>query len=463
MNKKSTPPNLLKHTDDDFRNAVQSIPIGILEIDLDNCIVFANKFALDLLQMTEKDIESGLCLKDIVSPSQIRAVSEGLKRLKEGTEPISMGIRVRRRDGVEIPTETTARLIIEKGVPVGYTSYSTDMTRRIAIEERIRQQEGLFSFILDHSSFVGILIVDDQFKIEYVNDRVCEIIGRTRGELQGSDFRAFIAEESLQLVADRYVRRQKGEKMPPEYSISIIRADNSIRNLKVSASLMTGADKSRKTVAQVIDITDELNQKKALEESEHQYRTLLETMDSGLCVDNESGICIMANQALCDMIGYPSPTDLVGKPIIQWIQGWTITEVEAKTAARKEGTADHYEVNLTHRSGEIIPAIVHASPWFDSSGEYLGSFSVFTDVSELKRAEAESRFLLDLLLHDIGNQLQLILAGADLLDRESTGEQIDNARRYVLDGASRCIELISNVRRAEESKSEPLVITDLAY
>jgi signal transduction histidine kinase len=70
---------------------------------------------------------------------------------------------------------------------------------------------------------------------------------------------------------------------------------------------------------------------------------------------------------------------------------------------------------------------------------------------------------LDLLLHDIGNQLQLILAGADLLDKDSPPKQVDNARRYVLDGASRCIELICNVRRAEESKSDPLISTDLGY
>ncbi|MCK5151982.1 MAG: PAS domain S-box protein, partial [Candidatus Thorarchaeota archaeon] len=158
-----------------------------------------------------------------------------------------------------------------------------------------------------------------------------------------------------------------------------------------------------------------------------------------------------------------SPEDIIGQPITLWVQGWSRSDIEQKVTERKAGKHERYELNLIHKTGELVPAIVHASPWFDPSGQYLGSFAVFTNVSELKRAEADSRFLLDLLLHDIGNQLQLILAGADLLDSDSPPNQVDNARRYVLDGANRCIELISNVRRAEESKSDPLIATDLAY
>ena len=65
------------------------------------------------------------------------------------------------------------------------------------------------------------------------------------------------------------------------------------------------------------------------------------------------------------------------------------------------------------------------------------------------------------LLHDIGNQLQLILAGGDFLEKDSPPEQIMRSKRYVMDGALRCLELIQKVRKAEESKTEPLKSMDI--
>jgi PAS domain S-box-containing protein len=461
--KHTTTPSMLDELDrSKFREIAEVMPVAILDIDLDFQVKYANPSAKKLLRLKDVDI-SDLSLSDIISHTQYNTITEGLRQLQSIEDPVSIGIRVRRKDGVDIPTETTARLVTHEGRAVGYTSYSMDMTRRLAIEEKIREQEGLFQILVDHSSFIGILIVGMNFELEYVNDRLCEILGRTRGELLHSDFRNLLAPESRDLVAERYVRRQRGEEVPNTYTFKIIRPDGEMRTLRISVSLMTSNGFSMKTVAQIIDISEELEHQSALAESEHKHRTLIETMDSGLCVDDENGICQLANQALCDMIGYDKPEDLVGKPINLWVQGWIRSDFEKKIKERKAGKSEHYELNLIHKTGELIPTIVHASPWVDPTGQYLGSFAVITNVSELKNAEAESRFLLDLLLHDIGNQLQLILAGADLLDKDSPPQQVESARRYVLDGASRCIELISNVRRAEESKGDPLISTDLGY
>jgi len=78
--------------------------------------------------------------------------------------------------------------------------------------------------------------------------------------------------------------------------------------------------------------------------------------------------------------------------------------------------------------------MVTASPLLDENNEYMGSMAVFTDISDLKKTEAEVHFLLDLLLHDVGNQLQLIVAGGDFLERDSPPEQILRSKRYIMDG-----------------------------
>jgi PAS domain S-box-containing protein len=179
-------------------------------------------------------------------------------------------------------------------------------------------------------------------------------------------------------------------------------------------------------------------------------------MDSGLAVDNTEGKIVLANEALCRMIGCDNAEQLIGVPITDILHGWTENKVFEKMEERKEGKIEHYEALLKHKSGSLIPIMISASPLYDPDGSFIGSIAIFTDVSDLKNVEAEVYFLLDLLLHDIGNQLQLVLAGGDFLEKDASPDEIMRSKRYVMDGALRCLELIQKVRKAEESKTDPL-------
>ncbi len=444
-----------------FRNTVEGILLPIVELDLDYRIIYANKNAKKLLCIGDSDLEHGISAKSIVSSEEKGLVERGLRALLEGAEPTPITLKVNRKDGAEILTESWAELVFEEGNPVGFVVYVLDMTRRLAIEEKFQEREGIFQFIIEYSSFAGIFVVNDNYQFEYTNDKLLDMLGLTRSEVLGHDFREFLHPDSIGLVAERYIKRQRGEEVPRVYEFKILRSDGTSRDVVISSAVMVTGENSVKTVAQIQDITEEKEARRALRESEQKYRTLLETMDSGFCIDDDKGKTLLVNDALCKMLGYSEPEDLIGESITKWTYGWTEKEVQEKILERRRGEADHYEIELIHRDGHIIPAIVHASPVFGSDGKYQGSFAVFTDVSELKNAEAEVKFLLDLLLHDIGNQLQLIVAGADLLNDDSLSDHIRNARQYVLDGATRCLELIENIRQAERFKSEPLHPTEI--
>ena len=443
-----------------FRQVADDMPFAIVEVDMGFNLVFANKAALQILGINQSHIESGLSIDTIIAPEQVNPSKKGLQALVNGAEPNPMILKIKRLDGAEISTETFSELIVDDGEPIGFVVYSIDMTRRISIEEKLRHQEGPFHLLVEQSNFVGMLVINDRFELEYVNNRCCDIVGRTRSELLGSDLTAILHPDSVAFVRDHYTRRQKGEEVPTVYEFKIIHPDGKSRDLKISSSVLRVSDGSLKTVGQFIDITEEKTNQQALKESEQKHRTLVETIDSGLIIDDENGIALMVNQPLCLMLGYDDPDDMVGMSILSWIDGWTEDDVQDKLQDRRNGKSEHYELNLVHKSGMLVPVLIHASPWYSPSGEYVGSIAIITDVSDLKQTEAEVRFLLDLLMHDIGNQLQLILAGVDLLGSDIPPEQKPNALRYVIDGANRCLELITNIRRAEESKSEPLRHTD---
>ncbi|MHA2059001.1 MAG: PAS domain S-box protein [Candidatus Thorarchaeota archaeon] len=439
-----------------FRKVANTMHIPVVEFDEESILCYANPPALELFKLKKETIDAGVTIHDVVAPEQQDLVDQGLKLLINGESPTSISLRVVRGDGAKVPTQVYADKVTKNGKTVGFVVYIIDLSRRVAAEEAIIARKEILEFMVDYYSFSGIVIIDDKYKFEYVNDKMCDILGRRRSELLGHDFRETLHPDSLDLVTERYRKRQKGETVPSLYEAQSIRKDGEVIDVRMNVGTIRSRDGHIKTVAQVIDITDEKRSAYALQESERRYRSLIETMDSGLGVDNADGVLVLANDALCKMMGCNDPETLIGIPITDILHGWTKNQVHEKMEERKKGKIEHYEALLKHRSGGLVPIMVSASPLQGPDGEFLGSIAIFTDISDLKKTEAEVYFLLDLLLHDIGNQLQLILAGGDFLEKDSPPDQIIRSKRYVMDGALRCLELIQKVRKAEESKTEPL-------
>ena len=445
-----------------FHQVADGMLIPVLEFDENFVLTYANLPAREILQLNDAVLKEDILVRDLVVPEQLSQVVEGLRALRNGTPSTSISLRVVRGDGVKVPTQVYTNIIVEQDKVVGYEVYLLDLSRRVAVEEKIHARKEILEFMVDYYSFAGMTVVDDKYKFEYVNDKMCDILGRRRSEILGSDFRETLHPDDKELVAERYRKRQKGQSVPSVYEYRIVRKDGAVSDVRINVGTIRSSDGKIKTVAQLIDITDEKLRNLALHDSELRYRSLIETMDSGLGVDDADGIMVLANEALCKMIDCDNAEQLIGVPITDFLYGWTESELLEKMEDRKEGKIEHYEAQLKHKSGILISVMVSASPLFNPDGEYMGSIAIFTDVSELKNAEAEVHFLLDLILHDIGNQLQLILAGGDFLEKDTSPDQLMRSKRYVMDGALRCLELIQKVRKAEESKTEPLKPMNIA-
>jgi PAS domain S-box-containing protein len=308
---------------------------------------------------------------------------------------------------------------------------------------------------LCNNSHEGIAIVGDDYKIEYANEKCCQIVGRTTQELIGHDFREFTKEDLVKLLGDRYEARRKGEDVPNVYSIDLIRKDGEMRTVEVRASMVTGVDGKPKIIAHILDITQVLADSEALEESETRYQMLIETMNDGFLIDDENGELIYTNDAFCKMLDYTAE-EIIGK-------NWTDLTDEmdrnggiAKLADRKKGISESYELVWRSSTGEPVPTIVSATPYIDRDGKLIGTFAVVTEISTLKEAEETVQFYLDLLSHDIANQLQVIMTSTGMLEEEVPPSYIDDARTDILDAVERCNRLITKVKRAAQIRNVPL-------
>ena len=123
------------------------------------------------------------------------------------------------------------------------------------IERVLPTEDTKFRSIVENS-LAGIFTVDGGYRFIYANDELCKILGYSKEQLVGKDFREVVAADSLDLVADRYVRRQRGEEVPRRYELNIIRSDGEIRNAELSVSIIKDAAGSSLSMGQIVDITE---------------------------------------------------------------------------------------------------------------------------------------------------------------------------------------------------------------
>jgi len=294
--------------------------------------------------------------------------------------------------------------------------------------------------ILEHT-IEGIVIIGDDKIVEYVNDRVCDIIGLPRDEILGQSFQRFVHPDSSDLVENRYTSRLDGETIHPTYDVKVLRNNDEPRNLRVRTTVLTSVENKLKILVQILDVTEEIRTQCHLFDYVMKYSTLLETMSDGLGVIDDEGVLTHANAALCMMLEY-TEKELVGKTTADIMHGFTLDVVFDKIKERIAGKTSRYETSLIHKSGRLIPTMVSASPLFSEEGEYKGSFAIFTDITKQKAIEKDlqtardrSLLYLDLMSHDLRNHLQEIQVAAGLMQFEVDNDSIPDLVDRLLDRA----------------------------
>ncbi|MHA2147006.1 MAG: PAS domain-containing protein, partial [Candidatus Thorarchaeota archaeon] len=159
-----------------FRKVANTMHIPVVEFDEESILCYANPPALELFKLKKETIDAGVTIHDVVAPEQQDLVDQGLKLLINGESPTSISLRVVRGDGAKVPTQVYADKVTKNGKTVGFVVYIIDLSRRVAAEEAIIARKEILEFMVDYYSFSGIVIIDDKYKFEYVNDKMCDIL-----------------------------------------------------------------------------------------------------------------------------------------------------------------------------------------------------------------------------------------------------------------------------------------------
>ncbi|MBD3415354.1 MAG: PAS domain S-box protein [Candidatus Aminicenantes bacterium] len=330
-------------------------------------------------------------------------------------------------------------------------------------EQELAERNALFRLVVNNSPS-GIFTVDDHFRLTYLNDKALEIIGYSKEEIIGEDFRKVLDQESKDLVIRRYRQRQRGEDVPPKYEFKVIRKDGCVRLVEVVSGIFKTSAGDVQTEAHIRDVTEHRDMEMKLKESEKRYKNLVEKARIAILIDDEEGQFKYFNDRLCEMFGYKRE-ELEKKKIMTIVHSDDHEKVinlhKSRVAGKKAKTS--YEFKGIKKDGTVIFCEVDAVV-LKQQGKIIGTRSYIRDITESKkdkqRIEAslrEKEVLLREIHHRVKNNMQVI---SSLLSLQSRGIK-DGEVQEIFNESQRRIKTMAMVHE-KLYRSEDLSRIDFA-
>ncbi len=173
-----------------------------------------------------------------------------------------------------------------------------------------------------------------------------------------------------------------------ELTVPVEQADE-VGTLAAAFNSMTA--KLRALIADLNQRVAELNlTSQELQQSEAQYRRIVDTASEGIWVIGPDGIVTFANARLAVMLGC-SIDDVIGHPATDFISEGDVPDHLKVLEDRRYGKSGDYDRRLRRKDGETVWASVSATPIFYGDHQFGGSIAMLTDITERKLAEDELR------------------------------------------------------------------------
>ena len=257
----------LRKSEERFRIVSENSHDGIFILGEDYKFKYANDKLCKIFEHKREEI-IGHDFREFLSEDSKKLLTERYIMRQRGIKvPSQYEAGIIRGGGEKRIVEIKATVVRDSKNNVRTIGQLLDITERKQAEEALRESEERFRVVVENSHD-GILILGEDYKFEYVNDKLCEMFGREHAEIIGHDFREFLEGNARELVTERYIKRQSGENVPARYEFDIVRGDGEKRIVEVNATVVRDSKGGIRTIGQILDITERRRaeeEKRALE------------------------------------------------------------------------------------------------------------------------------------------------------------------------------------------------------
>jgi two-component system sensor kinase FixL len=357
-------------------------------------------------------------------------------------------------------------------------SLKSELDENKALAQSLTLENARASGILEVAAD-GILTIDEDGLIEYVNPAISDIFGFDAHELIGRNVKLLMPtphEEAHDSYLENYRRTRQQKILGVGREVTALHRDGTSFPIELTVSEVF--EGSRRTFTGTIrDISARRESEAVIREDHDRLREIFDSAIDGIVVSDEAGKILEVNRAVERIFGYP-PTELLDENVRLLMpppfrdQHDSYIERYLDTG-KKRIIGIGREVRGLRQNGKTFP--LHLA----ISEGYIDHKRVFTaflrDLGRLREAEERlrrSEQLAELstisagIAHDVGTPMTTILGYAELLqksvttpkNRERAGHIVDQVRR--VKDLLRTLLDIAHPRNASPQAMSPADVLD---
>ncbi|MGY5862030.1 MAG: PAS domain S-box protein [Candidatus Thorarchaeota archaeon] len=391
----------------------------------------------------------------LVHPDDLAFVQENLDNAVNATEEYDIDHRVVRPDGDIIWVHAQGKLIYDSsGTPIILLGTVVDITVRKRAEEELKK----LSMVVEQASD-GIAVANLDRVIEYVNYAWVEMHGYGDAkELIGKNLSIFHTKEQFEQDVIPFNEKLK-EMGACQGEVGHKRRDGTTFPTFMNNSIMK--DEEGNPIA-LIGAARDITERKRLEEEIRSERDRLQSLMDGLSL-TEIGLDIVdvnyrilsQNRILRERFG-----ECIGALCHETYMGQEKPCDDCPMESAIE-TGHVQRVELTGSDGRNYE--ISSAPFTNPDGTVDKVVEIVRDITERKEAEGKTKAVaetaslyLDLMGHDIRNQLQAIVMGTEILEHLDSGPEVREMVNIVFDSVEKSQNLIKKVQATRGLLSVPL-------
>ncbi len=214
------------------------------------------------------------------------------------------------------------------------------------------------------------------------NPAFLEGTGFTRAEVVGH------TDRELGTWPDPGIHRAVIERLMSEGEVRGLPIQRRTREGELLATLYSGQvleeGGQRLLLSATRDISRLANVEAAWRQSEHRYQRVLETANEGVWFIDADQRTSYVNPKMAAMLGV-EPEAMLSCAPADFLFPEDLPAWEAHLATRRRGCAEQWEWRLRRADGRELWTLVSATPLMED-GAFVGSFAMYTDVTESRRA-----------------------------------------------------------------------------
>lgn len=378
----------LKESEEKYRPIFESANDGIMLLDTKGRISDVSKKLITLGGYTKEELvgKDITMLTEIITKESLLIITKNFVNRIAGMDIPPYEVQMIRKNGELADVEVSAVVIRKDGKIVGDLVILRDITERKRVEKELRENERRFRDIAENAlEWIWEVGVDGKYT--YTSPVVEKILGYKPGEilekhfydlfhpedrekLKKAAFEAFSKNQPFRKFVNRNIHKNGKEVWLATSGVPILDKKGKLVGYR-------GAD---------TDITERMRAEEVLRQSEQRYRTLAENQADGIGILDLEERFTFANPVAHDILGVPYGS-LVGRKLEEFTDVENFKIVQAQTKLRKLGKKTTYDLEIVRPDGERRSLLVTATPRFDNEGQYTGTFGIFRDFTEQKRAE----------------------------------------------------------------------------